>query len=250
MSPPTSRTRTVVLALDRRAGDWALETALTLASQMQAHLSGLFVEDIDLLRLASLPFAREIMAFNAQSRPLAVEALEETLRTQAELLQRQLARAAEARRIEWSFSVVRDRLLRAAHSAAVDADLYILQGSLPATRQRTGTETIGVVYKGSLAPIETAALLVQGRALRVLLEHGMEKARADISEVLRAYHVHPVFIELADLRLPTIATTAHRQHLSLLILPASLTVENEAALNTLLESTPCSVVVKEHTDDQ
>lgn len=247
MTPPAPRTRTVVLALDRRAGDWALETALTLASQMQAHLAGLFVEDVDLLRLAGLPFAQEIMAFNAQSRPLGVEALELTLKEQAQLLQRQLAQEAEARRIEWSFSVVRDRLLRAAHAAAGDADLYILQGASPTTH-RADIDTVGVLYNGSLAPIETAAILAQDKAVRVLLSHDAEKERPAITQALQAHNAHPVFIELPDLHLPTIAATSRHQHLSLLILPASLAIENEATLSNLLESTPCSVVVKEHTD--
>ena len=53
--------RRIVVGLDAGPRDRAaLEAAAQLAARMQAELVGLFVEDIDLLHLAGLPFAREV----------------------------------------------------------------------------------------------------------------------------------------------------------------------------------------------
>lgn len=238
------RPRRVVLALDTTPGAHTLEMALQLAMLMRARLEGLFVEDPDLLRLASLPFAREIVTLNAQLRPFASEALEQALKSQAQQLQRQLARAAEARQLQWGFSVVRDRLLRAARAAALDADLFILQN--PHVTQRADlSSTIGVVYAGSLVAIETAAQLAQGGVVRVLLTRDYDEQRVAITQRLTSLGAHPVFITLPDASVTAIGEVARHQHLTLLILPDTVTLE-DAALQPLLESTPCMVVVKEH----
>ena len=52
----------ILVALDASAANrTALQTAALLASELQAELQALFVEDINLLRLAELPFAREVV---------------------------------------------------------------------------------------------------------------------------------------------------------------------------------------------
>lgn len=239
------RPRTVVLALDTTPGWLTLETALNLAMLMQARVEGLFVEDTDLLRLATLPFAREIVSISAQLRPFASEALEQAMKSQALQLQRQLAREAEARQLEWGFSVVRDRLLRAARSAASDADLFIIQN--PQQRLRgTATATVGVVYDGTLVPIDTAAQLAQGGTVRVLLQKQFDSKRSEITQHITHYDAHPVFITLRDNSAATIGELARHQHLSLLILPDTLVVD-DSALQPLLESAPCTVVVKDRS---
>ena len=51
----------ILIALDpSRRGQSALQAAAHLAAGTGAELAGLFVEDINLLRLAGLPFAREL----------------------------------------------------------------------------------------------------------------------------------------------------------------------------------------------
>lgn len=239
------RPRTVLLALDTTPGWDTLEMALNLAMQMQARVEGLFVEDTDLLRLATLPFAREIVSLSARMRPFASEALEQAFKSQALQLQRQLAREAEARQLEWGFSVVRDRLLRAARAAASDADLFIIQN--PHLRQRgPATATIGVVYDGALAPIDIAAQLARSGAVRVLLQKQFDNKRSEITQRITRYDAHPVFITLRDNNAETMSAVARHQHLSLLILPDTLAVD-DAALQPLLESAACTVVVKDRS---
>ena len=240
------RPRTVVLALDTTPGGHTLEMALNLAMLMQARVEGLFVEDTDLLRLAALPFAREIASLSAQLRPFASDALEQSLRSQALRLQRQLAREAEARQLQWGFRVVRDRMLRAARIAASDADLFIMQN--PHMRQRgAASATVGVVYEGTMAAIEIAAQLAQGNAVRVLLTRQFDDKRNEITARITGLGAHPVFINLRDTRAAAIGEVARHQHLSLLILPDTLAID-DTALQSLMDSAPCTIVVKDRSD--
>jgi hypothetical protein len=88
-------------------GQADLPAALTrLARDMQAELLGLFIEDVDLLRLAALPFAAEVGLASAARRALEPAALERALRAQASSLRESLAAALEPD-IAWSFRVAR-----------------------------------------------------------------------------------------------------------------------------------------------
>jgi len=85
----------ILIALDpSRRGQSALQAAAHLAVGTGAELAGLFVEDINLLRLAGLPFARE-MGMLAGSRALGLPDVERALRVEATRAQRMLADAAD-----------------------------------------------------------------------------------------------------------------------------------------------------------
>ncbi len=60
----------ILVAIDTSPhGRAALEAAADLAAASSAELCGLFVEDLNLLRLAGLPFAHEIEFASATPRP-------------------------------------------------------------------------------------------------------------------------------------------------------------------------------------
>ena len=74
--------RRILVAIDTSPhGSAALEAAARLATELRAELEGLFIEDINLLRLAGLPFAREIqlgdgvLFYHSRVVPPAVVAL-------------------------------------------------------------------------------------------------------------------------------------------------------------------------------
>jgi len=77
-------------------GQAALEAAAGLASGLGAELAGLFVEDINLMRMAELPFARELGLSSAAVRRVEAIELERTLRLQAERVRTALAAASLA----------------------------------------------------------------------------------------------------------------------------------------------------------
>ncbi|MQM39618.1 hypothetical protein KBTX_03648 [wastewater metagenome] len=119
-------TRILVLLDDTRGARAALETAADLAAHQHAELVGLFVEDTDLLRSAGLPFSHEISMTSGQTRPLEAALVERELRERARLLEQALASAGTRRALRWRFEVGRDRLERAADTAAEPRDTLVV----------------------------------------------------------------------------------------------------------------------------
>lgn len=100
--------RRIVIAIDASPGSVAaLEAAVELAAALEAEVLGLFVEDINLLRWSSLPFARQVGASFAVSRPLTSGELERQLRLQAEQARATLAEMAQRLGIRSSFRITR-----------------------------------------------------------------------------------------------------------------------------------------------
>ena len=60
--------RRIVLGLGWQESATAMAIATELARSLQLQLLGLFVEDIELLHFAALPFARELCLSSAASR--------------------------------------------------------------------------------------------------------------------------------------------------------------------------------------
>jgi len=119
--------RRILVAIDASASSLAaLEAAASLAAKMQAELLGLFIEDINLLRFAGLPFAREISQLTVLARRLESPDMERALRAQAARAQRALALAAESMRVPWSFRTARGQVVESLLVAAAEADLVAL----------------------------------------------------------------------------------------------------------------------------
>ncbi|HXG28370.1 MAG TPA: hypothetical protein VNJ47_05920 [Nevskiales bacterium] len=119
--------RRILMALDASSrGRLALDLVLELVKGAQVELQGLFVEDINLLRLAALPFAREISRTSTAARPLEPQRLEQLLRYQAENVEKLLAECAGRAGLPWSFRVVRGRFPRELEALAGGFDLCIV----------------------------------------------------------------------------------------------------------------------------
>jgi nucleotide-binding universal stress UspA family protein len=119
--------RRILVALDAtRASGAALEAAVSLAEHLEAELLGLFVEDVNLLRLAALPFAHEVGFPSARARRLESADMERTLRAQATLAQQALVMAVRKRRVSWSFRVVRGQVVTELLAASQQADLIAI----------------------------------------------------------------------------------------------------------------------------
>jgi hypothetical protein len=112
----------ILVALDMsQNSEAALVAAAELASALHIELRGLYVEDVNLLRLCGLPFGFEYGSFTAKPRRMEQAHLEREFQIQASLLRKIMADIAGQRRVNWSFQVVRggvtDQLLEAAASA-------------------------------------------------------------------------------------------------------------------------------------
>jgi nucleotide-binding universal stress UspA family protein len=156
--------RRILVALDAsRHSLAALEAASELADTLKAELVGIFVEDVNLLRLAGLPFAREVRYLSVTARPLDSPSMERELRIQAEQVKRTLAVVAGRRQLRWSFRVVRGEVVTELLTAAQEADLLALgRASWATTRRVRLGATAREVVAQALRPV---LLLQQGHAI-------------------------------------------------------------------------------------
>lgn len=139
----------------------ALEAAAQLARAIGAELSGLYVEDADLLEMCRYPFAREIGMLPVQSRRLDSRDLEKDFRIQAEQIRRMMALLARDTDINWSLTVRRGRVVSEILEQAPNADLVVL-GRLG--RSLTGTQLGSTVR----------CLIEQGRGMALILREGLK----------------------------------------------------------------------------
>jgi len=123
---PEGRTARVVLAA-RAASDAQrlLEEAAELARTLHTELTGLFVEEADLLSGVGLPVTREVGLVSGAVRDIDAVATARELRRQADDVRVRLQRLATALGLPWSFRVERGDVLEVAVSAAA-SDLVIL----------------------------------------------------------------------------------------------------------------------------
>ena len=117
----------IMVALDTsRASLSALQNAVELADRLESEVIGVYVEDINLLRLAQFPFAREVSAFSHTPRPLESLDLQRRLQSEAGQVRGFLARLCDDRGISWQFRVSRGKVAAELLASAMDADLMIL----------------------------------------------------------------------------------------------------------------------------
>lgn len=157
------RIRRILFALDAAtdAPD-SLEAAAEIAERLHAELIGLFVEDVNLLRSAALPFVREINLGSGGWREFDPTNVERELRGRAARAQQRLEESARRRRLTFSFRVARGDVRQAVAAAAEEADLVILEGmtrpmggsirisSSARTAARQSVRTVLVLRKGQL----------------------------------------------------------------------------------------------------
>jgi nucleotide-binding universal stress UspA family protein len=140
--------RRILVALDASAQSLAaVDAAVELAARLEAELLGLFVEDVELLRLAESPYARELLYFSAKEAPLSRATMEARLRAQSEQARKALGTAAERSQVPWTFRIVRGRVTQEILAAAAEADLLAMGriGWSFGPLARLGSSALGVV---------------------------------------------------------------------------------------------------------
>jgi nucleotide-binding universal stress UspA family protein len=153
--------RRILVPLDASAHSRAaLEAAIQLAEAIGAEISGLYVEDADLLEVCRYPFAREIGMFPAESRRLESADLERDFRIQAERIRRMMALLTENRAIHWSLTVRRGQVAREILALATSADLVVMG-------------RLGCSMSGGRLGSTVNRLIEAGRGMALLLKEGL-----------------------------------------------------------------------------
>jgi nucleotide-binding universal stress UspA family protein len=143
--------RHIAVALDCSPHSIAsLTAAAELARRMHADLRGIFVEDINLLRMAELPCSHEIRIYNADPEKIELLQLERSLRLQAKEAQNALQRIAGELMVEHSFKVYRGLVPAEVILAAHEADLLVLgrSGRSPSCRKGLGSTARKALAEG------------------------------------------------------------------------------------------------------
>jgi nucleotide-binding universal stress UspA family protein len=153
--------RRILVALDSSPASLAvLQQAVALAATLKAELLGLFVEDINLVRLAELSFTHEVGLFSATSRRLEIRYVERQLRAQANRARQALATLGGRAGLHWSFRVARGVIATELLTAASEADLVILG-------------KVGASSRGRGIGSTTRAVLVQATQLTLIVHPGV-----------------------------------------------------------------------------
>jgi nucleotide-binding universal stress UspA family protein len=172
-----ARIERILVALDASPQSLAaLETAAQLAADLQAELMGLFVEDINLIRIAEYRFVREIGFFSATVRHIDRRTIRWQIRGQAERAKRAMRRIADRYQLDWTFNISRGSIASELQSAAQEADLIILGRT-----GWSGGRRIGSTVLEMIASPPSHALILQQNIPRepsiLVLYDGSEPAK-------------------------------------------------------------------------
>lgn len=174
--------RRIVVALDSSAhGRAAMTAAAEMAERLGAELVALFVEDLELLHVAGLPFARELGA-DAALRPLERARIERRLREQARLAREACERVVAERSVRTRFEVVRGSVAREILAAAQSqgAELVVVGRASATARSRAPLgRTARAILEGRSCSVAVAtAASALSRPVAVLFDRGEASRRA------------------------------------------------------------------------
>jgi len=260
----------ILVALDASTHSLAaLAAAVELAAAMEAELEGLFVEDVNLVRLAGLPFVREVR-HTASLEVLDSAKMERALKAQASQAREALETAAGRAQVHWSFRVVRGHVAQEVLQAASQADLVTLgkQGRSKSPGARLGStalrvalhvpgalllvergvpggQPVLVLYDGSdgaQRALDAAARLAKmsGTHLIVLLLAGAPDAAKQLEQQaglrIELHRVHPSFHTLHEADAQSLLRVFQSEGGGLVVLAARSTVLSEETIQKLLDS--------------
>jgi nucleotide-binding universal stress UspA family protein len=257
--------RHIVATLDAsESGRPALETAVRLAAVLGAELEGIFVEDINLIRLAGLPFLREVRPSLAEEE-ISTQRMQRELRTLARHAERMLAQAAREMGVPWSFQVWRGRAEAASLARAFGADILSLgrvsslvssrvwATTRPLARQSREQDTsISVLFSNSeqaVRAVTTACSLAKdmNARLTVMLSENQAADMPGLKEKARIIldlHEQPArFVKITGTDVQSLVQAAGASGISILITETEHPLLQQAGLEQCLEALFCPVLL-------
>jgi len=268
MTPATKPTaiRRITVTLDAsESGRPPLETAARLAAILGAELEGVFVEDINLIRLSGLPFLREFRPWSIADEQISSQRMQRELRTLARRAEQMLERVARESGVPWSFQVWQGRPEAASLLKAFGAEILSL-GRIssrvsshmfaPARRltppSRKPDTSISVLFSGSeqaARAVATACSLARdmGARLTVMLPAIPAQAVPALKEqalaILKQHGQVARFVELAGVDAQSLRLAADATGPSILITEAEHPLLQQAGLDQCLDALFCPVLL-------
>ncbi|GAB4264192.1 MAG: hypothetical protein Kow0065_14960 [Methylomicrobium sp.] len=186
------------VAIDAWQNGELLELAVSLAKRQHAQLTALLVEDIDLFRLAGLPFATEVDRVTSAELKFDADRVDSASSRRIERIRQRLTDLAKQAELTISLSVVRGHYLDEAIAAAAQTDLLLLD------RPRVGRSTrfgkrfakkyvppVWSVYDGSEAARRALSLAVeiavsQQAGLNIILQASSDSDDSELERSAKA----------------------------------------------------------------
>lgn len=256
----------IIIAVDASLrGFNMLEVAAKLAARRQIELAVLFIEDVNLINFAGLPFAREIDLVSAVERELDDLQLVRSLQSQAQKTSRFLEQLASQLKVNYSFRVLRGDYMKEVFSASLETDVLFLskrigrynrlrlewtRRSSPAffAASPVADKNLCVIYDGSPGSDRALALarelaLAADRGLMVMLRVDENKSVAQLREQVASItgggDRRVQYVVITDDN-SSLTKALHRQRCEMLILHKS---DKEQLTDSLLEDPGCPVVL-------
>jgi len=254
-----------------------IETATSLAARLGSEIVGLFVEDINLLRVSELPFAQEISTFSSGQRSMDRSELERQFRAQATWMRKALEQSAERKHLPWKFRVVRGSVARELLAAGAEAELLILGkiGRSWVQKRRIGSTLrmlilqrsgltmvlqegkefstpVVVIYDGSPASQKALAVgsgLVETNHTNLLVialaddEASARKLKGDMAETLRSLGLIADIRLLINPSLEGLAEVVRMQSIGPVVIPCGPRLLQNEALCSLVNQIPNPVLI-------
>ncbi|MEZ5773203.1 MAG: hypothetical protein R3D33_00385 [Hyphomicrobiaceae bacterium] len=119
------RTGVVVEVRSGRPSPIALAAAIRLARGLEAEMRSHFLEDQELISLASLPCAREVSFSGRRTGAVSLERLRRELALASASVEREIARLARLASIPFQFGILREERWQAIESACRSGDVLV-----------------------------------------------------------------------------------------------------------------------------
>jgi nucleotide-binding universal stress UspA family protein len=268
MTPATEQTtiRRIVVTLDvSESGRPTLQAAVRLAAILGAELEGVFVEDINLIRLSGLPFLREVRPCSLAEESISTQRMQRELRTLARHAERMLEQAASEMDISWSFQVWRGHAEAASLVQAFGADIIsmgrvssrVSSSTWATTRSRARRSpatiaSISILFSESEQAVRamTAACSLAkdlGARLTVLLPKNQAADMPGLKEkaqtILDFHKQAARFVELTGTDAQALARAACAPSISILIAESKHPLLLQGRLDQCLEALACPVLL-------
>jgi hypothetical protein len=263
--------RRIVIALESICENVkALEIAARMAVRIKAELHGIFIEDVHLLSAAQLPFIYQVNLHSTAARRYGPSEVEAEFRALAARARACLEDLATRFKIPWSFEIHRgDRISLV--SATYSSDLLVVETAtrpfaryltLPtdwsevslrseraclllsaSKEQRKG---ILIAYDGTEAGERAiaAGIALDGRGgpLTIVAPAAVSKG-TDVRKKLHISGVEAQLERVERLDSSELLRAIERSNCDLAILPALMAIEHRSALQRLLMTPPCALLL-------
>jgi len=245
--------RRIAVTLDAcQVSSRTLEEAVQLAARMGAQLEGIFVEDIDLIQLAELPFLREVRLVSRSENAINLTRMEQELRVLARRAERLLGEHAARQNVSWSFRIWRGSIDTELLTADADADVFALTRMGTRLARPATKKAVSVVFTGTEASrraLETAMSLTIDpyKELNILLPAENEAEAMRLQELatrqLGEQAVSTEFIPLKDGSLNEVLDVLADSNSAVLIVERDNQLMQAPSLRRSLNNLNCPLLI-------